>query len=130
MDTIINKVDAKGRVSLPSDYRAIVKELSTEIAQLADSVEIKINEFNSSLGELTTRFIFASDGLTIKSSANSTKYIKLDNDSLDFIDSGNMVAQISDNDLKISNATVNNQMKIGNISIKPSGKGGLMFVYE
>ena len=31
MDTITNKVDAKGRVSLPSDYRAIVKELSTEI---------------------------------------------------------------------------------------------------
>ena len=31
LDTIINKVDAKGRVSLPSDYRAIVKELSTEI---------------------------------------------------------------------------------------------------
>ena len=31
LDTIINKVDSKGRVSLPSDYRAIVKELSTEI---------------------------------------------------------------------------------------------------
>ena len=31
MDTITNKVDAKGRVSLSSDYRAIVKELSTEI---------------------------------------------------------------------------------------------------
>jgi len=31
MDTILNKVDAKGRVSLPADYRAIVKELSTEI---------------------------------------------------------------------------------------------------
>ena len=31
LDTVINKVDAKGRVSLPSDYRAIVKELSTEI---------------------------------------------------------------------------------------------------
>lgn len=31
LDTIINKVDAKGRVSLPSDYRMIVKELSTEI---------------------------------------------------------------------------------------------------
>ena len=31
MDTITNKVYAKGRVSLPSDYRAIVKELSTEI---------------------------------------------------------------------------------------------------
>ena len=31
MDTISNNVDANGRVSLPSDYRAIVKELSTEI---------------------------------------------------------------------------------------------------
>jgi len=31
MDTITNKVDAKGRVSLPADYRDIVKELSTEI---------------------------------------------------------------------------------------------------
>ena len=31
LDTIINKVDAKGRVSLPSDYRAIIKDLSTEI---------------------------------------------------------------------------------------------------
>ena len=31
LDTITNKVDAKGRVSLPADYRTIVKELSTEI---------------------------------------------------------------------------------------------------
>ena len=31
MDTITNKVDSKGRVSLPSDYRSIVKELSSEI---------------------------------------------------------------------------------------------------
>lgn len=31
LDTIINKVDAKGRVSLPADYRAIVKELGSEI---------------------------------------------------------------------------------------------------
>lgn len=31
MDTITNKVDAKGRVSLPADYRSIVKELSSEI---------------------------------------------------------------------------------------------------
>lgn len=31
IDTITNKVDAKGRVSLPAEYRAIVKTLSTEI---------------------------------------------------------------------------------------------------
>ncbi len=31
LDTVTNKVDAKGRVSLPADYRAIVKELGSEI---------------------------------------------------------------------------------------------------
>ena len=31
MDTVFNKVDLKGRVSLPADYRAIVKELGSEI---------------------------------------------------------------------------------------------------
>ncbi len=31
MDTVLNKVDAKGRVSLPSDYRSIVKETGSEI---------------------------------------------------------------------------------------------------
>ncbi len=30
-DTVTNKVDAKGRVSLPSDYRSISKELGAEI---------------------------------------------------------------------------------------------------
>ena len=31
LDTVTNKVDAKGRVSLPSDYRAILKNLSTDV---------------------------------------------------------------------------------------------------
>ncbi|MCQ2741345.1 MAG: division/cell wall cluster transcriptional repressor MraZ [Alphaproteobacteria bacterium] len=31
MDTIVNKVDAKGRVSLPADYRSIVKSAESEI---------------------------------------------------------------------------------------------------
>lgn len=31
MDTIQNKVDNKGRVSLPAEYRVIVKNLSTQI---------------------------------------------------------------------------------------------------
>ncbi len=30
MDTVSNKVDAKGRVSLPADYRAIVKDTGSE----------------------------------------------------------------------------------------------------
>ena len=31
MDTVVNKVDAKGRVSLPADYRTITKSKESEI---------------------------------------------------------------------------------------------------
>ena len=31
MDTVVNKVDAKGRVSLPADYRMIAKDANSEI---------------------------------------------------------------------------------------------------
>ena len=110
--------------------KGITDRAFTEIEQLSNSVNIKISEFNSQLGELTTRFIFDVNGLTIKSTANATKYIKLDNDSLDFIDNGNMVAQISDQQLNITSAQINNDLKIGNMKIKPSGIGGVIFVFE
>lgn len=88
MDTITNKVDAKGRVSLPSDYRAIVKELSTEIVcyrsltapciegcpeelldKLATDMETSMDFFSQSQDDLTNlifgdakRFTFDSTG--------------------------------------------------------------------
>ena len=88
MDTITNKVDAKGRVSLPSDYRAIVKELSTEIVcyrslsapciegcledsldKLATEIENSTDFFSETQGNLTNlifgdakRFPFDSTG--------------------------------------------------------------------
>ena len=101
-----------------------------QINQLATSVEIQIQSVNAGLNELTTRFQFTGQGLIIKSDANASKYIKLDNDSLDFMDNGNMVAQVSDQQLTISNAEIESQMKIGNIRIKPSGLGGIIFVFE
>ncbi len=88
MDTIANKVDAKGRVSLPSDYRAIVKELSTDIVcyrslsspciegcteelldRLANDMENSLDFFSQTQDELTNlifgdarRFAFDSTG--------------------------------------------------------------------
>ena len=88
MDTIINKVDTKGRVSLPSDYRAIVKELSTEIVcyrsltspciegcaeelleKIASDMETSLDFFSQTQDELTNlifgdarRFSFDSTG--------------------------------------------------------------------
>ena len=109
------------------------KETKTEVTQLKDSYNIAISQIEGVQGNINTvmtSFNFASDGLTIKSSANASKYIKLDNDSLDFIDGGSIVAQISNSSLLITDAQVLNQLIIGNIKIHPSGKGGLMFTYQ
>ena len=88
MDTVVNKVDTKGRVSLPSDYRTIVKELSTEIVcyrsltspciegcteelleKLAAEMETSLDFFSQTQDDLTNlifgdarRFTFDSTG--------------------------------------------------------------------
>ena len=93
LDTIINKVDSKGRVSLPSDYRAIVKELSTEIVcyrslsspciegcteevleKLASDMETSLDFFSQTQDDLTNlifgdakRFPFDSTGRIVLS---------------------------------------------------------------
>ncbi|MBQ4122872.1 hypothetical protein IJD44_04010, partial [bacterium] len=111
----------------------ITKETKTQVTQLADSYNIttsKITSIGDKVDELSTHFIFSTDGMTIKSTANATKTVKLDNDSLDFMDNNEIVAQVTDKQLYITNAEVTNQMKIGKIVIKPSGIGGIMFIYE
>ena len=93
MDTVVNKVDTKGRVSLPSDYRAIVKELSTEIVcyrsltspciegcpeelleKLASDMENSLDFFSQEQDDLTNlifgdakRFAFDSTGRIVLS---------------------------------------------------------------
>ena len=111
----------------------ITKENKSQIEQLTNQINFKFTEVTTigeKVNKLWTYFTFASDGLTIKSSVNSTKSVKLDNDSLDFMDNNTIVAQITDKQLYITNAEVKNQMRVGNILIKPSGIGGIMFIYE
>ena len=119
--------------SISNSLAGYSQETRTQVEQLADNYKItasKIETIGESVNNLTTSFNFNTDGLTIKSTKNATKYIKLDNDSLDFMDNNTMVAQISDQKLTITNSEVKNEMKIGNIRIKPSGIGGIMFIYE
>ena len=116
--------------SITEALKGMNDSVSNNLSNLSNSVTNQITSINGEISSIMTRFTFADDGLTIKSTTNATKHIKLDNDSLDFIDGGSMVAQITDQQLSISNAKVDNQMKIGNITIKPSGMGGIIFVYE
>ena len=93
LDTITNKVDSKGRVSLPADYREIVKELSTDIvcyrslsapciegctedllAKLASEMESSLDFFSQTQDDLTNlifgdarKFTFDSTGRIVLS---------------------------------------------------------------
>ncbi len=93
LDTVINKVDTKGRVSLPSDYRAIVKETASEIVcyrsltspciegcledmleKLATEIETSNDFFSQQQDDLTNlifgdarRFLFDSTGRIVLS---------------------------------------------------------------
>ena len=88
LDTVYNKVDAKGRVSLPADYRSIAKELNSEIVcyrsltspciegcvedlleKLASEIETSTDFFSQTQDDLTNlifgdakRFSFDSTG--------------------------------------------------------------------
>ena len=119
--------------ALQRQVMLISKENKTTIQQMSDNVDIAISQvenLNGTVSELSTHFNFSNEGLTIKSSADADKYIKLDTDSLDFMDDGEMVAQISNKELNITNATIEGQMSVGNLKIKPSGLGGMIFVFE
>lgn len=77
MDTILNKVDAKGRVSIPADYRALLEQKETELTafpsfnlpciecytselmeKMADAIENNIALFSTEQDALTNK-IFA-----------------------------------------------------------------------
>ena len=93
LDTVYNKVDSKGRVSLPADYRSIVKELNSEIVcyrsltapciegcvedlleKLASEIETSTDFFSQTQDDLTNlifgdakRFTFDSTGRIVLS---------------------------------------------------------------
>lgn len=73
LDTIVNKVDAKGRVSIPADYRALLEQQETELVafrsfnssciecctsemmdRLASDIDRSFNTFSSEQDELTS----------------------------------------------------------------------------
>ena len=120
-------------LAIQNSLAGLAKETRTQVTQLADSYNIsisKVEHIGQQVDELTTHFNFTSDGLVIKSSEDATKTVKLDNDSLDFLDNNTVVAQITDKQLLIRDAKVENELKIGSFKIKPSGTGGIVFIYE
>ena len=146
LDTIINKVDAKGRVSLPADYRAIVKELNSEIVcyrslnlpciegctedlldKLATEIENSTDFFSETQDDLTNlifgdakRYTFDSTG-RIMLSEKLLKHAEI-TDSAVFVGKGRKFQIWSEKNWKKEEARIREKVKANRPSLKMEDK--------
>ena len=145
LDTITNKVDAKGRVSLPADYRAIVKELGSEIVcyrsltapciegctedlleKLATEIENSTDFFSETQDDLTNlifgdakRYTFDSTG-RIMLSEKLLRHAEI-TDSAVFVGKGRKFQIWSEQNWAKEEARIREKIKLNRPSLKPEG---------
>lgn len=146
LDTIINKVDAKGRVSLPADYRAIVKDLGSEIVcyrsltspciegctedlleKLATEIENSTDFFSETQDDLTNlifgdakRYTFDSTG-RIMLSEKLLKHAEI-TDSAVFVGKGRKFQIWSEKNWQKEEARIREKLKANRPLLKTEGK--------
>ena len=146
LDTFVNKVDAKGRVSLPADYRAIVKDLGSEIVcyrsltqpciegctedlldKLATEIENSTDFFSETQDDLTNlifgdakRYTFDSTG-RIMLSEKLLKHAEI-TDSAVFVGKGRKFQIWSEKNWKKEEARIREKVKANRPTLKTEDK--------
>lgn len=120
-----------------NENQELINQRFSEVLQTGSNLEISISEIISKVNEnkaltdnefefIKTYFNFASDGLEIgKTSSEMT--LKLLNDRISFLDTGNEVAYISDNKLEIFDGNFMNSLGLGRFEFVPRESGNLSF---
>ena len=119
-------------IVLATKHSTKLEQLDKEITMTASKAEImqdKVNQFDAHMR-------FSADGFVeIFATENGKKgrfSTQITNKKLSFKDNDVEVAYVSNQELNINKAAINDTMKIGNFAIKPSGSstGGIVFAYE
>lgn len=119
-------------IILATKHSTKLEQLDKEITMTASKAEImqdKVNQFDAHMR-------FSADGFVeIFATENGQKgrfSTQITNKKLSFKDNEVEVAYVSNQELNINKAVINDTMKIGNFAIKPSGSstGGIVFAYE
>lgn len=119
-------------IILATKHSTKLEQLDKEITMTASKTEImqdKVNQFDAHMR-------FSADGFVeIFATENGKKgrfSTQITNKKLSFKDNDVEVAYVSNQELNINKAVINDTMKIGNFAIKPSGSstGGIVFAYE
>lgn len=119
-------------IILATKHSTKLEQLDKEITMTASKAEImqdKVNQFDAHMR-------FSADGFVeIFATENGKKgrfSTQITNKKLSFKDNDVEVAYVSNQELNINKAVINDTMKIGKFAIKPSGSstGGIVFAYE
>ena len=116
----------------------IVKQQSSAIQQSADEVRLDFSKYEEKqdginegtaqrFAQLSTYIRFSQDGMEI-GEKDSHLTLKLKNDRISFLESGNEVAYISDNRLYIHDGEFISKLYLGNFGFEPRPTGNLSFL--
>ena len=125
------------RTSIDTYINSSFSSTNSSITALSDSVNIAITKSTNNENELnhiSKHMSFSDDGwLELYADINGEKgrfKTQITDSKLAFIDDNNEVAYMSNQQLYINHAEVVNEMKVGNIVMSKSDKGGIMFRWE
>lgn len=117
---------------LKNELNAITATLQLQ----KDSIDFAITKsdnLETSVTNIGKHMSFSDNWLELYGTVNGSESqfkTRLSDTKLAFYDGGNEVASISNKKLHVENAEVKNTIKIGNIELRPSANGGMVFVYS
>ena len=124
-------------MALQSSVLIVITKYGTKIEQLDERISLtasKTEVMEDKVNQVDSHFDFTQAGFVeIYATTNGTKgrfATQITDQKLAFKDYGQEVAYISNQEMYITKATITNQLDISRFSIKPSGKGGIMFIYK
>ena len=112
-----------------ADWSAAFSKTETEIS----GINTEIGEIKTDVSEYATWFTMNEDGLTIGKTEDGVEQplkVRLDNDSLDFMDNDTVVAYVSNEKLMINAAEVKGSLDVGGFrwTTRSNGNMGLMWI--
>lgn len=135
---ILNEVD--GKYVNSNEYAEFKKTTSSSIEQTSKDVELKFNTVNEGMqtvnGELkefknavSTNIRFSGEGIDIGKS-DSPFAVNINNQKMSFKENGIEVAYISNQEMRITDAVVENSLTLGNFMYLPRVTGNVSLIWD
>jgi hypothetical protein len=125
------------RYYLKEDTEALISEVSTQVEQTKESVEIQFNQFSQDIEAVAAgtdanfeeirKYIRFVDGQIHIGEVGNELELRIANDRLSFLQDGAEVAYLSNRKLYITDAQILHSLQLGSFAFMPRANGNLSF---